>query len=66
MRQMDPQSADFMLAVLRRGGDVTAASQLVGEAQAVIGDAFRFGFLTMAMFAAISSILAWSMPLRRI
>jgi hypothetical protein len=67
MRQMDPQSAEFMLAALQRGGDVPAVSQLAGDgAKTVIADAFRFGFATMAVFAIISSILAWSIPLRRI
>ena len=66
MRMMDPQAADIMLAALQRGGSATAASPVVAEAGAVIADAFRLGFATMAIFAALSSILAWSMPLRRI
>ena len=67
MRTMDPQAAEIMTSILERGGDVAAVSRLAAaQAQSVIGDAFRFGFATMAVFAAISSILAWSIPLRKI
>jgi len=34
--------------------------------QAEIGDAFRAAFLTIAAFTGIGTLLAWSLPLRRI
>jgi predicted MFS family arabinose efflux permease len=67
MRMMDPQAAEVMTSILQRSGDVPALAQATGlQARSVIGDAFRFGFATMAIFAAISSLLAWSIPLRKI
>ena len=41
-------------------------SQQQAIAQAEIGIAFQAAFLTIAAFAGIGCVLAWSLPLRRL
>ena len=43
---------------------LTPARQAIVQAE--IGDAFRAAFLTIAAFTGIGTLLAWSMPLRRL
>jgi hypothetical protein len=34
--------------------------------QAEIADAFRWAFITIAAFTGMATVLAWSLPLRRV
>ncbi|MYZ49547.1 MFS transporter [Rhizobiales bacterium L72] len=63
----DPEAARMLGSILQNARIVT---DLPGQEQALlhseIGEAFRAGFLAMAVFTAASATLAWSLPLRRI
>jgi EmrB/QacA subfamily drug resistance transporter len=64
----DPQAATLFGELLRNGTRALAgieASKLV-LLQAEVGSAFRAAFLTMAVFAAIGAVLAWTIPKRRL
>jgi predicted MFS family arabinose efflux permease len=63
-----PQSAGLFRAIVEHGPGTMAtipAAQLA-VLQAEIASAFRAAFLTIAGFAAAGTILAWSIPARRI
>jgi EmrB/QacA subfamily drug resistance transporter len=64
----DRDTANLFGAIIERGPDVLAtlapARQAIVEGQ--IADAFRAAFLTIAVFTGVGTVLAWSMPLRRL
>ena len=64
----NPEAASVFASLLQ--GDVGHLARLSAVASAAvqseIADAFRASFLTIAGFAALALILAWSIPLRRI
>jgi hypothetical protein len=64
----DPATAGLFGELLQGGADrlaaLPAATRAVVEGE--IADAFRAAFLSIAGFAALALILAWSIPLRRI
>lgn len=64
----DPETATTFARIVQLGPDVIATLPEARQATIVaeIADAFRAAFFTMAAIAAISSLLAWSLPLRRI
>jgi EmrB/QacA subfamily drug resistance transporter len=62
----DPRAAEAFAALLGRG---TLADQSVLESavlRAEIAGAFRAAFLAIAAFAAVGTVLAWSIPARRL
>jgi len=64
----DRDSANLFGSIIERGPEALAAlapaRQAVVEAQ--IGDAFRAAFMTIATFTGVGTLLAWSLPLRRL
>ena len=64
----DPEAARHFATIVERGP--TLAAHLPAERQALIhteiAAAFRAAFLTIAAFAAIGVVLAWSIPAKRI
>jgi EmrB/QacA subfamily drug resistance transporter len=64
----DPASAALFGDLLQGGAERLAALPAATRAviQGEIADAFRAAFLTIAGFATLALILAWSIPLRRI
>ncbi|MPZ11724.1 MAG: MFS transporter [Kiloniellaceae bacterium] len=64
----DPATAGLFGELLQGGADrlaaLPAATRAVVEGE--VADAFRAAFLSIAGFAALALILAWSIPLRRI
>ena len=44
--------------------NLTPARQAIVQAE--ISDAFRAAFITIASFTGIGSLLAWTLPLRRV
>ena len=65
---MDADTATLFNQIVQRGlatVDNLPAARLA-EARGEIDVAFRAAFLTIAGFSAISALLAWSLPLRRI
>ncbi|HVZ00636.1 MAG TPA: MFS transporter [Dongiaceae bacterium] len=64
----DPQAIAVFSALLEAGPDAlsTFSPAMISEVASGIGSAFRVGFLLIAAFAAISSVLAWTLPMRRI
>jgi EmrB/QacA subfamily drug resistance transporter len=64
----DRDTANLFGAIIERGPGVLAtlapARQAIVEGQ--IADAFRAAFLTIAVFTGVGTVLAWSMPLRRL
>ena len=64
----DRDTANLFGTIIERGPEILAtlspARQAIVEAQ--IADAFRAAFLTIAVFTGVGTVLAWSMPLRRL
>lgn len=64
----DRESANLFGMVIERGPEALAslapARQAIVEAQ--IGDAFRAAFVAIAAFTGAGTLLAWSLPLRRL
>jgi hypothetical protein len=54
--------------IIEQGPDVLATLAPARQTiiQAEIADAFRWAFLTIAVFTGMASLLAWTLPLRRI
>lgn len=54
--------------ILERGADALASisAEQIAAIEAEIGTAFRVAFFTIAAFVAAATVLAWSIPLRRI
>jgi EmrB/QacA subfamily drug resistance transporter len=65
---VDPGAAGLFGTVLQGGAESLAALPAATQAaiQADFAAAFRAAFLTIAGFAALALLLAWSIPLRRI
>ncbi len=64
----DRETTSLFGAIIDRGPEAIAALPAVRQAivQSEIADAFRTAFLTIALFTAAGTWLAWSMPLRRL
>ena len=64
----DRETARLFGTIIEQGPDAIAALPAARQAlvQGEIADAFRAAFLTMAAFTGIESVLAWTMPLRRV
>jgi EmrB/QacA subfamily drug resistance transporter len=64
----DRETASLFGAIIEQGPDAIATLAPARQAvvQVEIADAFRAAFITIAMFTGIGSLLAWTMPLRRI
>ncbi len=64
----DPETARLLPNIMEQGPEViatlTPARQAIVHAEIV--DAFRSAFLTIAAFTGMASLLAWSLPLRRV
>jgi hypothetical protein len=65
---MDRNAAALFGTIIERGPEAIAALAPAQQAivHAEIGDAFRAAFLTIATFTGIGTVLAWSVPLRRL
>ncbi|MER2537304.1 MAG: MFS transporter [Rhizobiaceae bacterium] len=63
-----PDTGAMMAALLQKGPEALAG--IGAQRQALmhdqIEDAFRLGFLAMALMAAVATVTAWTLPLRRI
>jgi EmrB/QacA subfamily drug resistance transporter len=64
----DRQTASMFGTIIEVGPDAIASLAPARQAvvQAEIGDAFRAAFITIAAFTGIGSLLAWTLPLRRV
>lgn len=64
----DPQAAGLFADLLRHGTKALGGLEVsrLAVLQNDLGRAFRAAFLTMAAFAAIGAVLAWSIPNRRL
>jgi EmrB/QacA subfamily drug resistance transporter len=64
----DRQTAAMFGTIIEVGPDAITKLEPARQAivQAEIGDAFRAAFITIAMFTGVGSLLAWTMPLRRV
>jgi MFS family permease len=64
----DRETARLFGSIIELGPDAIATLAPARQAvvQAEIGDAFRAVFITIAGFTAIGTLLAWSLPLRRV
>ena len=64
----DRSTATLFSSIIEQGPDVIASLAPARQASihAEIGDAFRAAFLTIAAFTGIGTVLAWSLPLRRL
>jgi EmrB/QacA subfamily drug resistance transporter len=64
----DRDTANLFGTIIEQGPDVLATLAPARQAiiQAEIADAFRWAFLTIAVFTGMASLLAWTLPLRRI
>ena len=62
----DPQAGQLFAALLGRGTVADAAAFASPALRAEIGGAFQAAFLTVASFSAIGTVLAWSIPARRL
>jgi EmrB/QacA subfamily drug resistance transporter len=64
----DRSTANLFGDIIERGPDVIAslAPDRQAAIHAQIGDAFRAAFLMIAAFTGIGTVLAWTMPLRRL
>lgn len=64
----DPQTAHLFARLMQQGPKamegLSAARVLVVRSE--IAEAFRAAFLTIACFAGVGAVLAWSLPVRRI
>ena len=64
----DRETAGMLGAIMEQGPQAIATLTPARQAivQAEVADAFRSAFLTIAAFAGIESVLAWTLPLRRV
>jgi len=64
----DRSTASLFGDIIEQGPDVLASLAPARQAavQAQIGEAFRAAFLTIAAFTGIGTLLAWTLPLRRL
>ncbi|MGH6672694.1 MAG: MDR family MFS transporter [Xanthobacteraceae bacterium] len=64
----DSETARMLGTIMEEGPQAIAALAPARQAivQAEIADAFRAAFITIAAFAGIETLLAWTMPMRRI
>ncbi len=64
----DRDTAHLFGAIMEEGPTAIASLPAARQAiiQSEIADAFRSAFLTIASFTGIASLLAWSLPLRRV
>ena len=64
----DRDTANLFGSIIERGPEALAALAPARQAlvEAQIGDAFRAAFLTIATFTGVGTLLAWSLPLRRL
>jgi EmrB/QacA subfamily drug resistance transporter len=64
----DRETATLFGKIIEQGPEAIAALDPARQAivHAQIGDAFRAAFLTIAGFTGVGSLLAWSLPLRRL
>ena len=64
----DRDTANLFGTIIEQGPDAIATLAPARQAivQAQIGDAFRAAFLTIAAFTGVGTVLAWSLPLRRL
>jgi len=64
----DRSTASLFGSIIEQGPDVIANLEPARQASvhAQIGDAFRAAFLAIAAFTGIGTLLAWSLPLRRL
>ena len=64
----DRSTASLFGSIIEQGPDVLASLAPARQAavHAQIGEAFRAAFLTVAVFTGIGTVLAWTLPLRRI
>jgi EmrB/QacA subfamily drug resistance transporter len=64
----DRETANLFGAIIDRGPDAIASLPAARQAivQSEIAAAFRAAFITIAIFTSIGTLLAWSMPLRRL
>jgi hypothetical protein len=64
----DRSTASLFGSIIEQGPDVltSLAPARQSAVQAQIGEAFRAAFLTIAAFTGIGTLLAWTLPLRRL
>jgi EmrB/QacA subfamily drug resistance transporter len=64
----DRSTANLFGSIIERGPDILASLAPAQQAavHAQIGEAFRAAFLTVAAFTGIGTVLAWTLPLRRL
>jgi hypothetical protein len=64
----DRETAGLFGTIIEQGPDAIAKLAPARQAivQAEIGDAFRAAFITIAAFTGIGTLLAWTLPLRRV
>ena len=64
----DRETAGMFGTIIEQGPDAIAKLAPARQAivQAEIGDAFRATFITIAAFTGIGTLLAWTLPLRRV
>ena len=64
----DRDTATLFGSIIEQGPEAIAALDPARQAivHAEIGDAFRAAFLTIATFTGCATLLAWSLPLRRL
>jgi hypothetical protein len=65
---LDPDTAGLFARIVQQGPGALSglAANRVVAVQAEIGRAFQAAFLTIAGFAGLGAVLAWSIPVRRI
>jgi hypothetical protein len=64
----DRTTATLFGSIIEQGPDVLASLAPARQAavHAQIGEAFRAAFLTIAAFTGVGTLLAWTLPLRRL
>jgi EmrB/QacA subfamily drug resistance transporter len=64
----DRDTANLFGSIIERGPDAIATLAPARQAlvQSEIAEAFRAAFLTVAAFTGVGTLLAWSLPLRRV
>ncbi len=64
----DRETAQMFAAIVEMGPQALAGlpAARVAVVQGEIAEAFRIAFLAIASFAAVGSVMAWTMPVRRI
>ena len=67
-RRPTASTANLFGTIIEQGPEAIAALDPARQAMvhAQIGDAFRAAFLTIATFTGVGTLLAWSLPLRRL